>query len=81
MTFHVNFPRYQVETAYDQFQSPTQQKAEEIYQKYVNQKVPCELLGSDFLLFCWKFPNVLRRIHTLNAWQPRVWRLRVWSVF
>ena len=43
MTFHVNFPRYQVETAYDQFQSPTQQKAEEIYQKYVNQKVPCEL--------------------------------------
>ena len=43
MTFQVNFPRYQVETAYDQFQSPTQQKAEEIYQKYVNQKVPCEL--------------------------------------
>ena len=43
MTFHVNFPRYQVETASDQFQSPTQQKAEEIYQKYVNQKVPCEL--------------------------------------
>ena len=43
MTFQVNFPRYQVETASDQFQSPTQQKAEEIYQKYVNQKVPCEL--------------------------------------
>ena len=43
MTFHVNFPRYQVETASNQFQSPTQQKAEEIYQKYVNQKVPCEL--------------------------------------
>ena len=43
MTFHVNFPRYQVETAYDQFQSPTLRKAEEIYQKYVNQKVPCEL--------------------------------------
>tara|TARA_Y100001947_G_scaffold113195_1_gene97422 strand:- start:95 stop:268 length:174 start_codon:yes stop_codon:yes gene_type:complete len=43
MTFHVNFPRYQVETASAQFQSPTQQKAEEIYQKYVNQKVPCEL--------------------------------------
>ena len=43
MTFHVNFPRYQVETASAQFQSPTQQKAEEIYHKYVNQKVPCEL--------------------------------------
>ena len=43
MTFQVNFPRYQVETASDQFQSPTQRKAEEIYQKYVNEKVPCEL--------------------------------------
>ena len=43
MTFHVNFPRYQVETAYDQFQSPTLRKAEEIYQKYENQKIPCEL--------------------------------------
>ena len=43
MTFHVNFPRYQVETASAQFQSPTQRKAEEIYQRYVNQKVPCEL--------------------------------------
>ena len=42
MTFQVNFPRYQVETASDQFQSPTQRKAEEIYQKYVNRKVPCE---------------------------------------
>ncbi len=43
MTFHVNFPRYQVETASDQFQSPTQQKAEDIDQKYVNQNIPCEL--------------------------------------
>ena len=43
MTFHVNFPRYQVETATAQFQSPTPQKAEEEYQKYVNQKIPCEL--------------------------------------
>ena len=42
MTFHVNFPRYQVETASDQFQSPTQQRAEEEYQKYVNQNIPCE---------------------------------------
>ena len=42
MTFHVNFPRYQVETASDQFQSPTQQKAEDIYQKYVEQYVACE---------------------------------------
>ena len=49
MTFHVNFPRYQVETASDQFQSPTQQKAEEIYQKYVNQKVPCEFFFEGIL--------------------------------
>ena len=42
MTFHVNFPRYQVETASMQFQSPTQQRAEEEYQKYVNQNIPCE---------------------------------------
>ena len=42
MTFHVNFPRYQVETASAQFQSPTQQKAEDIYQKYVDQYVACE---------------------------------------
>ena len=42
MTFHVNFPRYQVETATAQFQSPTPQKAEEEYQKYVKQNVPCE---------------------------------------
>ena len=43
MTFHTDFPRYQVETSNEQFQSPTLRKAEEIYQKYVNQKVPCEL--------------------------------------
>ena len=43
MTFHVNFPRYQVETSKEQFQSPTKTKAEDIYQKYVNQKIPCEL--------------------------------------
>ena len=42
MPFHVNFPRYQVETASMQFQSPTQQRAEEEYQKYVNQNIPCE---------------------------------------
>ena len=43
MTFYTDSPRYQVETASDQFQSPTKQKAEDIYQKYVNQKIPCEL--------------------------------------
>ena len=42
MTFHVNFPRYQVETATAQFQSPTPQKAEEEYQKYVKHNIPCE---------------------------------------
>ena len=42
MTFSVNFPRYQVETALDQFQSPTKKQAEDIYQKYVDQYVACE---------------------------------------
>ncbi len=43
MTFHTDFPRYQVETSKEQFQSPTKAKAEDIYQKYVNENIPCEL--------------------------------------
>ena len=43
MTFHTIIPRYQVETESAQFQFPTKAKAEDIYQKYVNQKIPCEL--------------------------------------
>ena len=43
MTFHTIIPRYQVETSNEQFQSPTKAKAEYIYQKYVNQNIPCEL--------------------------------------
>ena len=43
MTFHTDFPRYQVETSNEQFQSPTKTKAEDIYQKYVNENIPCEL--------------------------------------
>ena len=43
MTYQATFSRYQVETESDQFQSPTKQKAEDIYQKYVNQNIPCEL--------------------------------------
>jgi|TARA_B100000678_G_scaffold213980_1_gene181342 hypothetical protein len=43
MTFHVDIPRYQVETESAQFQFPTKAKAEDIYQKYVNQNIPCEL--------------------------------------
>ena len=43
MTFHTDFPRYQVETSKEQFQSPTKQQAEDIYQKYVNENIPCEL--------------------------------------
>ena len=43
MTFHTIIPRYQVETYNEQFQSPTKKQAEDIYQKYVNQKIPCEL--------------------------------------
>jgi hypothetical protein len=42
MTFHTTVPRYQVETSNEQFQSPTKKQAEDIYQKYVNQNVPCE---------------------------------------
>ena len=43
MTFHTDFPRYQVETSNEQFQSPTKTKAEDVYQKYVNENIPCEL--------------------------------------
>ena len=43
MTFHVDIPRYQVETESAQFQFPTKAKAEDIYQKYVNENIPCEL--------------------------------------
>ena len=43
MTFHTIIPRYQVETSNEQFQSPTKKQAEDIYQKYVNQQIPCEL--------------------------------------
>jgi hypothetical protein len=43
MTFHTDFPRYQVETSKEQFQSPTKKHAEDIYQKYVNQQIACEL--------------------------------------
>ena len=42
MTFHTIIPRYQVETSSEQFQSPTKQQAEDIYQKYVDQYVACE---------------------------------------
>jgi len=43
MSFYTQLPRFQVETASEFHTLPTKQKAEEIYQKYVNQKVPCEL--------------------------------------
>ena len=42
MTYQATFSRYQVETESAQFQSPTKQKAEDEYQKYVNQNIPCE---------------------------------------
>ena len=42
MFFYTRLPTYRIETA-NEFQSfPTKQKAEEIYQKYVHQRVPCE---------------------------------------
>jgi hypothetical protein len=43
MTFHTIHPRYQVETSKEQSQLSNKQQAEDIYQKYVNQKIPCEL--------------------------------------
>ena len=43
MSFHVVLPDYRVETE-SEFQTfPTKQKAEDIYQRYVNRNVPCEL--------------------------------------
>ena len=42
MTFQVKLPRYQVETASDQFHSHIREKAEDIYQKYVKENIPCE---------------------------------------
>ncbi len=42
MTFQVKLTRYQVETASDQFQSHIREKAEDIYQKYVKDNIPCE---------------------------------------
>ena len=43
MSFYIQLPTYQIETASEFQLFPTKQKAEEIYQKYVNQKIPCEL--------------------------------------
>ena len=42
MTFQVKLTRYQVETASDQFHSHIREKAEDIYQKYVRENIPCE---------------------------------------
>ncbi len=42
MTFQVKLTRYQVETASDQFHSHIREKAEDIYQKYVKDNIPCE---------------------------------------
>ena len=42
MSFYTQLPRFQVETASEFHTLPTKQKAEEIYQKYVHRKIPCE---------------------------------------
>jgi|TARA_B100000586_G_scaffold198302_1_gene146683 hypothetical protein len=49
MTFHTVLSRYQVETASAQFQSPHRNKAEDIYQKYVRENVPCEFYKEGIL--------------------------------
>ena len=43
MSFYIQLPTYQIETASEFQLFPTKQKAEEIYQKYVHRKIPCEL--------------------------------------
>ena len=40
--FQISLSRYQVETASAQFQSHIKEKAEDIYQQYVRENVPCE---------------------------------------
>ena len=42
MTFQVNLSRYKVETASEQFASHIKDQAEDIYQQYVRENVPCE---------------------------------------
>ena len=42
MSFYTKLSTYQVETASEFQLFPTKQKAEEIYQKYVHRKIPCE---------------------------------------
>jgi len=43
MTFFTSFSHYQVETSEEQFHFPSKTKAEDTYQNYVHQKIPCEL--------------------------------------
>ena len=42
MAFTAVLTRYQVETVSDQFHSHIKEKAEDIYQQYVRENVPCE---------------------------------------
>ena len=42
MAFTAILTRYQVETASNQFHSHIKEKAEDIYQQYVRENVPCE---------------------------------------
>ena len=57
MTFSLEIPRYQVETASAQFQSPTKKQAEDIYQKYVYQNIPCEFFFEGILQKEYKPPS------------------------
>ena len=50
MPFQVKLTRYQVETASDQFHSHIREKAEDIYQKYVNENIPCEFFENGKVL-------------------------------
>jgi len=43
MPFHVNFPRYQVETKTSSTLYPSHIQANNHYQKFVDKNVPCEL--------------------------------------
>ena len=50
MSFYVQQPMFQVETSSDFKSFLFKEHAEQVYQKYVNQKIPCEFYKEGKLL-------------------------------
>ena len=50
MSFYVQQPMFQVETSSDFKTFDSKDHAEQVYQKYVNQKIPCEIYKEGKLL-------------------------------